>query len=300
MRRLSLAVLFALPVALQAQTATIERQVRAKLLEERQRQQTLKYVASLYDAETGAYKADTSSKPSLRACNGAAKVTRYLGGMVADKEKTAAFVRKCYDPKTGAFAEPGGKPDAIITSIGVITAVEFGVPKEKFPKALEYIKENAKTFEDVRMGAAAVEALNVKPKWREEWIKFAIDHADKTREQVNGPENRLLFGSLGALLMRLGVTLNESAINVRNIAGDQSEDGAYGKTKNSDLSSTYKVMRFLSMTKVKPTEPAKLKSFIAKCRNADGGYGVEPGKLSSVGGTYYAVTVLHWLAELEK
>jgi hypothetical protein len=41
--------------------------------------------------------------------------------------------------------------------------------------------------------------------------------------------------------------------------------------------------------------PAVMKAFIAKCRNADGGYGVEPGKPSSVSGTYYAGTILDWM-----
>ena len=82
---------------------------------------------------------------------------------------------KCYDPKTGGFAEPGGKPDVTITSIGVMAAMELGIPKEKFAKAMDYLKENAKTFEDVRIGAAAVEAWGVKdcPFKFDEWMKIA-------------------------------------------------------------------------------------------------------------------------------
>ena len=40
---------------------------------------------------------------------------------------------------------------------------------------------------------------------------------------------------------------------------------------------------------------SKLKGFIAKCRNDDGGYGVTPGSPSTVSGTYYAAIVTYWL-----
>jgi hypothetical protein len=53
-------------------------------------------------------------------------------------------------------------------------------------------------------------------------------------------------------------------------------------------------MRTFMMLKEKPDE-AKLRAFIAKCRNADGGYGVAPGQSSTVSGTYFAGIVLHWL-----
>ena len=45
----------------------------------------------------------------------------------------------------------------------------------------------------------------------------------------------------------------------------------------------------------KPSSPDKVREFIAKCRNADGGYGVTAGQASSASGTYYAGIILHWL-----
>jgi hypothetical protein len=38
-----------------------------------------------------------------------------------------------------------------------------------------------------------------------------------------------------------------------------------------------------------------VRSFVAKCRNADGGYGVAPGQPSNISGTYFAAIILHWL-----
>ena len=122
-------------------------------------------------------KSDAAPKPMLRATNGAVRALKYLGFPLlnTEREKHAAFVLKCYDPKTGAFAEPGGKPDVAITSIGVMAAMELGIPKEKFAKAMDYLKENAKTFEEVRIAAAAVEAWGVKdcPFKLDEWFKIA-------------------------------------------------------------------------------------------------------------------------------
>ena len=105
---------------------------------------------------------DAVPQPSLRATSAAVRTLKYLGAEIPNKDKHAAFVLKCFDPKTGGFAEPGGKPDVATTSIGVMAAVEMDIPKEKFAKAMDYLKENAKTFEDVRIGAAAVEAWGVK------------------------------------------------------------------------------------------------------------------------------------------
>ncbi|MGO9416384.1 MAG: prenyltransferase/squalene oxidase repeat-containing protein [Syntrophobacteraceae bacterium] len=48
--------------------------------------------------------------------------------------------------------------------------------------------------------------------------------------------------------------------------------------------------------KEKP-DAAKLRAFVAKCRNADGGYGVMPGQKSTGSGTYFAAIILHWLDE---
>jgi hypothetical protein len=50
------------------------------------------------------------------------------------------------------------------------------------------------------------------------------------------------------------------------------------------------------MLKQKPDEN-KLREFISKCRNKDGGYGLTPGKESAVSSTYFACIILHWLDE---
>jgi hypothetical protein len=264
---------------------------------------TVKYALSLRDAATGAYKVTPDGKPSLRAVNGAVKAIKYLGGQVPEPEKTAAFVLSCYDPKTGAFAEPGGKPDVAVTSIGVIAAAELGVPKEKYAKAVDYLRANAKTFEEVRIGAAAVEAWGVKdvPFDLRPWLEVADEFG---RRKLGDPQDGGArdAGSLAALRLRLGQRLEDPGSVSAVLKAGQRSDGGYGKAgeKGSDLESTYRVMRAFHLMKEKPKDVPALRKFLSSCRNADGGYGVTPGAPSSMSGVYYVAIISKWLDELEK
>ena len=71
---------------------------------------------------------------------------------------------------------------------------------------------------------------------------------------------------------------------------------AFGKegAKTSDLETSYRITRAFVMLGDRPAA-GKLKEFIEKCHNEDGGYGVTPGAPSSVSGTYYAAILTHWL-----
>jgi hypothetical protein len=281
------------PAVAAAQTPEIDAAVKAKLA-------TLKYVQSLRDPATGAYRVTPDGKPSLRAVNGAVKAIKYLGGRLPEPEKTAAFVLSCYDPKTGAFAEPGGKPDVAITSIGVMAAVELGIPKEKYAKAMGYLKANAKTFEEMRIGAAAVEAFGVKECGIDlgPWLKAATEMRERKVTTARA------LGSAAAFELRLGQTLTKAeksgAANMLRLF--QRDDGGWGKEdeKQSDLETTYRVMRAFHQLNEKPSDVAALRKFLANCRNADGGYGVTPGAPSTMSGVYYAAIVSKWLDDMGK
>src|SRR5262249_51591886 len=134
MRLLTALLVAIVPSAAFAQTKEMVDSVERKLANAR----TAKWVLALAAPHGGFYLAPKETTPSLRATNGAVRALHSLGQPLLNKEKEkhAAFVLKCYDPKTGAFAEPGGKPDVAITSIGVMVAMELGIPKEKFAKAM--------------------------------------------------------------------------------------------------------------------------------------------------------------------
>ncbi|MFO0823057.1 MAG: prenyltransferase/squalene oxidase repeat-containing protein [Gemmataceae bacterium] len=251
---------------------------------------------------------DAAPQPSLRATSAAVRTLKYLGAEIPNKDKHAAFVLNCFDPKTGGFAEPGGKPDVTITSVGVMAAVELAIPKEKYAKAMDYLKENAKTFEDVRIGAAAVEAWGVKdcPFDLKPWLLIAQIHAKDIWPSLaprdGGGRD---VGSLIAMSMRLTGRMVEKnwddQIRPALIDG-QLADGGWNKKgeKASDIETTYRVMRAFMLLKEKPKDRNALRKFIEQHRNKDGGYATKPGDKSNMGGTYYATIITKWLDAMEK
>jgi prenyltransferase beta subunit len=280
------------------------------------KKETLKWVLDLQDPNGGFYMSPkepgSDVKPGLRATSAAVRAIKYLGGEIPNKDKHAAFVLACFDPKTGGFAEPGGKPDVTLTSIGVMAAAELGIPKEKYAKAMDYLKENAKTFEDVRIGAAAVEAWGVKEcpfkldEWRENAKLDVLPAAPLTKsspESLQNGEAREI-GSFVALNLRLGLVPNKRFTSdpyPEALTTGQRDDGGWSKRgeKSSDIESTYRVMRALMLLKDKPKDMPALRKFVESHRNKDGGYATKPGDKSSAGGTYYAVIVSKWLDEME-
>jgi len=301
--RTLLALLLLAPVAV-AQTAA-------------EKEATLKYIESLRDPATGAYKVTPDGKPSLRACNGATKAIHALGGELRDKDKVAKFVLSCYDEKAGTFADPGTKADVASTAIGVITACGLNIPHDKFKGAMDYLGKNAKEFEDVRLSAAAVEAWGVKncPFKLDVWLEVAEAHlkaafmATGKSEVRNGGTARDIGGAT-ALKLRLGAVEQRKADAFTNgdftaalLLRGQRPDGGWGKkgAKTSNIETTYRVMRALLLLKV-PTvlDVEKLREFIASHRNKDGGYATEPGKPSSMSGVYYNTIIAKWLDDMGK
>ena len=265
----------------------------------------LKYVAALQDPATGAFRPTPNAPLSLRATSSAARATKYLGGTLAHKDKAAAFALKCYDPATGGFADaPGGKPDVTLTAVGVMAAVELGVPKPKFAKAMGYLKANATTFEDVRLAAAAVEAWSVKdcPFDLAAWVRVAATSWQPPAPNAPAADVARAAGSLAAFYLRLGQPLPERGDFSKALTEGQRADGGWGEAgaKASDAGSTYRVMRALMLLKQPPADPAAVRTFLASCHNADGGFGTKAGEPSSVGGTYYYAIVTKWLDDMAK
>ena len=84
---------------------------------------------------------------------------------------------------------------------------------------------------------------------------------------------------------------------MKTLRAGQRKDGGFGKAESagSDLETNYRIMRCFHMLKAQPGDVEGLRSFVAKCRNEDGGYAVTPGGTSSLSGTYYSTIIRHWL-----
>ena len=260
---------------------------------------TSDFALSLYDPATGAFRVSPATPPGLRATHGGVQVLTALGTKLPDAAKTRAFVESCYDPEAKAFREPGQASNPAINSVGIMAALSLGVPKDKVRPALVTLGATAKNFEEVRIGAAAVEAFGPKEcpfelgPWEKEIAKYVPSPAARYPQR----EARLV-GSIAAFYSRLGLPVPQRVTGV--LEAGQQGDGGYGgeRVDTSDLETTYRVMRAPHYLGEKPRDAAKLKAFVASCRREGGGYGVSPGAGAdgaTMSGAYYAVKVLGWL-----
>jgi hypothetical protein len=272
------------------------------------RQRTAAYVAALQTKEGGFLparpdpKSNRLTRPTLRATSAAIRALKYFGGKVPDREACARFVAACFARSSGGFADtPGaGKTDVFTTAVGLMAAVELKLPGEKYQKpAAKYLAENARTFEDIRIAAAGFEALRRPSPRAKEWLEQVnkLWGSDGTAGKGDGVARET--GSVAVTVLRLGGELKNREQILKALKAGQRNDGGYGKqgAPVSDLETTYRVMRAFVMLKAKPEDVEGARRFVAKCRNADAGYGVAPNQESTVGGTYFAGIILHWLGK---
>lgn len=244
---------------------------------------------------------DQTPKGGLRATSGVLWALEFFGAHAKDEKAAARFVLSCYDPATGTFSEqPGAKTDVFTTSVGLMVTKRLNLQKSiVVEKSVAYLSAQAKEFEDIRIAAAGFEAANVKPPIAKTWCSLLQARANPDGSYGKGAEKARATGGTVAALLRLG----ESPADHRTQAlatmnAGQNKDGGYGKDESgaSDLETTYRVVRCYHMLAASPPKVEALHGFIAKCRNNDGGYGIQPGKPSHAGATYYAGILLRWLA----
>ena len=272
---------------------------------------TIAYVQKL-QTDSGGFrisepKGDIKVLPTLRATSSAIRALKYWEGDLPNKEKCIKFVESCWDAEAGAFAdEPKGKPDVFTTAVGLMAVVELKMPADKYVSAAtKYLDANAKSFEEIRIAVAGFETVNQKSAKAADWM----DEVDKLWNKKDGPFDRKGPGmardlaSVVVTKLRLGAERRIRDPLVNDLDKGQRQNGGWGKADNeiaSDLETTYRVMRCYHMLKAKPGNVEGVRSFVAKCRNSDGGYAVAPGQPSSVSGTYFAGIVLHWVRENPK
>lgn len=264
-----------------------------------QRQATLAYLQTCQQPDGGFAPAQTSgAKSSLRASSAALRALKYFGGEPRDRAACARFVPRCFDQSSGGFADsPGAQPDVTTTAVGIMAVVELRLPVDEYREAaVRYLGEHVQSFDEIRIAAAGLEAIRARPRAADTWLEqiAKLRHTDGTYGMGDGVA-RATGGAVVAVL-RLGGKVEHRENVLRALKTGQRADGGFGKeqAKSSDLETSYRVMRAFVMLQEKP-EVERLRAFVAKCRNADGGYGVAPGEPSSVGATYYAAIILHWL-----
>ncbi len=271
------------------------------------RKQTIAYVQKL-QAASGGFLSQTAKPnagtiaPTLRATSAAVRALHYLDGAILDKPACIKFVESCHDPKTGGFSDtPGGKPDLFTTAVGLMAVTELKMPVDKYADgAIRYLSEHAKSFEDIRIAVAGLERLNQKSPATDAWLAAVRKLQNPDGTYGKGPGVARATGSSVVTLLRLGAPAPTNGDLLKVLKDGQRRNGGYGKEDDaigSDLETTYRVMRCFMMLKARPGDVEGVRSFVAKCRNEDGGYGIAPGQPSSVGATYFAAIITHWLKQ---
>ncbi|MFO0877024.1 MAG: prenyltransferase/squalene oxidase repeat-containing protein [Gemmataceae bacterium] len=271
--------------------------VQAQTPEEKK--ETIAYLQALQTDGGGFRPAARATEAGLRATSSCLRALHYFGGEARNLDACKKYVSSCWNARVGGFADtPGGTPDVIVTAVGLMALVELKLSTAPYEKpAIAYLTNHARAFEQVRMAAAGLEAIRSHSPKNKEWrdALLAVQNADGTfgRDQARIRET----GSVVACFLRLGGEIKHPEGIIKALDAGQREDGGFGAAdqRGADLETSYRVVRTYVMLKKRPSKPDALRSFIARCRNLDGGYGVRPGEASSAGGTYFAGILLHWL-----
>jgi hypothetical protein len=264
-----------------------------------EKQATIAFVRKL-QADDGGFRLTAGEKSSLRATSSALRALRYFGGAPANPMACIEYVKSCWDQKGGGFGEHTDCPARVYaTAVGLMAAVELKLSTDPYADAaVKYLGASAKTFEDIRIAAAGLEAIHQRSKEADAWIRMIEKMRNPDGTFGKGDGQARDTGGVTACLLRLGAKVEDPAPVVKVLDAGQRKDGGFGKEgAASDLESTYRVVRCYVMLKARPADSEKCRDFVASCRNADGGYGVAPGQPSTVAGTYFAGILLHWLQD---
>src|SRR5207237_861508 len=126
-----------------------------------------------------------------------------------DPAATIQFVQSCYDKATGGFGDsPGLAPTAATTAVGAMAAVELNLPPESYRDGItKYLGEHANSPDEIRLAAAAFEALRQRPSKADDWLRqiAAARNPDGTFGSGSGVARET--GGTAAMILRLGGTL---------------------------------------------------------------------------------------------
>jgi hypothetical protein len=269
------------------------------------RKQTIEYLQKLQTSSGGFLPAAGKKPASLRATSAAVRAIHYLGGTVQNRDAVARFVADCYDSTSGGFADtPGGKPDIFVTAVALMAVAALDMPGDKFvPGGVKYLDKNATTFEDVRIAVAGLEAVKQRALRPREWER--VIRANENFDGSYGKDAGRARATASAVvaILRLGGSVEDQVVVNTALQEGQHKDGGWGKDDEdikTDLESSYRVMRALVMLKKRPAGLEAIRSYVARCRNDDGGYGLAPGHPSTVPATYYAAIINHWAEQFER
>lgn len=264
---------------------------------------TARFAANFQNPD-GGFAGKVGGESDLGATSSAVRILGYTAGSVRDVPGAITYVKSCYDEASGGFAPtPGGKPTIDSTVSGLNALVALHVDSKPYgDKAVAFFGREAKTYEEVRVAIAGLEAIKAAspdyPRWTSEVIN-KDRNADGT--YGTGAAKPKATGGSAAALLRMGVPIEpeaRAAILAAMRAGQREDGGWSGNDGPSDLPSSYRIMRAFFMMKEKP-DLARIRGFIAQHRQSDGGYAAAPGAPATIGGTYFCSIMNYWARQLD-
>jgi poly(3-hydroxybutyrate) depolymerase/prenyltransferase beta subunit len=265
-------------------------------------ERTAAYSASFQNPD-GGFAGQKGQPSSLGATSSAIRTLGFAGGSIPDVAKCIAYVKSCYDPTVGGFAPtPGGKVDVGTTASGLMALGALKVAPTPFAEAcIVYFSKQAKTFEQVRISVAGLEAIKATSPDFPRWIEQVKEGQNPDGTFGEGPARPRATGSKVAALLRMNLTLEpeKKLAIVKALRDGQKPDGGWAEADGpSDLGTSYRIMRAFSMMKEKP-DLDRLKGYLARHRREDGGYAPTPSGASDLGGTYYCSIMNYWARRLD-
>ena len=265
--------------------------------------ETGRFVASFQNPD-GGFASKRGGPSSLGSTSSAVRTLKYVGGSIPDVPKCVAYLKSCRDETSGGFAPtPGADPDVRTTAVGLMAFAELKILADTITEAaVRYLAENAKTFEEIRIAVAGLEAAGAKAPVFDDWS--AKVRSDRNADGTWGEGRGAAYATGGAAvaLLRMGVDLDKTDAILRAMRGGQQPDGGWSRDGGeSTLEASYRIVRGFFMMKAKP-DLAQLRAFVARCRRPDGGYATTPDGSdgsSDLGGTYYAAILLRWARQLD-
>jgi dienelactone hydrolase/prenyltransferase beta subunit len=261
--------------------------------------QTASYVAA-FQSPDGGFATTPGGNSTLGTTSSAIRTLKYAGGSIRDVPGCVAFVKKCRDADSGGFAPtPGGKPDVNTTAVGLMALAELKIADPETVKgAVDFLAKNAKTFEEIRIAVAGLEAVAAKSDAIPGWIKQVESNRNADGTWGEGSGKARATGSAAVAMLRMGAELDKKDAIVAALRAGQQPDGGWSEgDKPSDMGSSYRIMRAFYMLKEKP-DLDRLLAYVAKHRQSDGGYGPAPGKPADLGSTYTAMIMTRWARQL--
>ena len=191
--------------------------------------QTAAYAAA-HQNKDGGFAPAVGQPSSLGSTNAGLRVLRHVGGSVPDVLACVNYVKSCRVPGGGFAPAPGGKPDVVTTALGLLAASELKVvDSDMIREAVAYLGKNARSFEEVRMAAAGLEAIGVyspdAPRWHHQIEGM------RNRDGTFGTGSAVPFatGGSAAAILRLGYPLENRQAVVSAIKAGQRPEGGWSK-----------------------------------------------------------------------